>query len=255
MMRQNRTHRGQTGAAWVWSIAGRAIACLYASAAVALVGCGSVGHFKPDAPRAVDLSGAWVLNREASDDPQKVFAKLRPKPDSRRNGDDLFGSNDDSGPPVGSGQGGSRGSARRGQRPPVDYATRAANDAFVRTSVMRTLSAQLARGEQVTIQQQPDSVVFDYGTSVRRLTPGAVSVVSAEWGVADRSSGWAGREFVIEDKPQSGVAVTERYSVSADGKHLTEDLRLGGGDFPSARLKRVYDRADRALPRSFPTND
>jgi len=254
-MPQSRTHRIVTGAERVWSMARIAIAGLWAGVCAAVIGCGSVGHFKSDAPRAVDLSGAWVLNRESSDDPQKVFAKLRPKPDSRRNGDDLFNSNEDTGPPARSGQEGSRGAGRRGQRPPMDYASRAANDAFVRTSVMRTLSSQLARGDQLTIQQQPDTIVFDYGTSVRRFTPGAVSVVSAEWGVADRSSGWAGREFVIEDKPQSGVAVTERYSVSGDGKHLTEDLRLGGGDFPSARLKRVYDRIDRPLPRSFPNND
>jgi hypothetical protein len=47
----------------------------------------------------------------------------------------------------------------------------------------------------------------------------------------------------------------ETFSLSDDGKHLIEELRLGGGDFPAVKLKRVYDRADHPLPRAVPTTD
>jgi hypothetical protein len=91
---------------------------------------------------------------------------------------------------------------------------------------------------------------------VRSFTPGAKSVVGADWGVADQSSGWKGKDYVIEVKPQTGVADIEKYSLSEDGKHLIEQLRLGGGEFPVVQLKRVYDHTDKPLPRAaFPFND
>jgi hypothetical protein len=129
------------------------------------------------------------------------------------------------------------------------------NDAYTHMTVIKTLMADLARAPSLTIHQSPERFSLDYGSSVRTFTPGAVSVVSAAWGVADQSSGWKGREFVIQVKPQTGVASVERYTLSDDGKRLIEELRLGGGDFPSVQLKRVYDHTDRPLPRGLPTDE
>ncbi len=129
------------------------------------------------------------------------------------------------------------------------------NEAYTHAVVMKMLMADVARAENLTIHQSAELVSFDYGNSVRSFTPGSKSVVSAAWGVADQSSGWKGKDFVIEVKPQTGVSTTETFSLSNDGKHLVEDLRMGGGDFPSIRLKRVYDQSDRPLQRAVPTND
>ena len=233
---------------------------LAAVASVALAGCGSVSTLDANPSKVVDLSGNWVLDRAASDDPKPILEKLRPKPQSRRwdvAPDD--GTGDDTGPPEGGGQqgGGQRGSgrSRRGgqQQPQVTY--RNNNDAYTHTTVIKTLLADLARAPNLTIRQAPDRFSLDYGSSVRTFTPGAVSVVSASWGVADQSSGWKGKEFVIQVKPQMGVASVEKFSLSDDGKRLIEELRLGGGDFPSVQLKRVYDHTDRLLPRAAPTNE
>jgi hypothetical protein len=130
------------------------------------------------------------------------------------------------------------------------------NDAYTHTTVIKALRADMARAESVTIHQTPDRFSLDYGVMVRSFTPGAVSVVGADWGVADQSSGWKGKDFVIEVKPQTGVADIEKYSLSDDGKHLVEQLRLGGGEFPVVQLKRVYDHTDKPSPRAaFPSND
>jgi hypothetical protein len=129
------------------------------------------------------------------------------------------------------------------------------NDAYTHSTVMKMLLADLARAESLTIRQDPDRFALDYGGAVRTFTPGAVSVVSASWGVADQSSGWKGREYVIHVKPQMGVASVESFSLTEDGKHLVEELHLGGGEFPGVKLKRVYDRADHPVPRDVPTND
>jgi len=65
--------------------------------------------------------------------------------------------------------------------------------------------------------------------------------------------------FAIDEKfqvkPQMGVASYEKFSLSEDGKRLTEELSLGGGEFPSVKLKRVYDHTDRPLPRAVPNNE
>jgi hypothetical protein len=236
------------------------IACL------TLAGCGSVARLEPIPSKSIDLSGSWVLDHSASDDPKPLLDKLRPKPAPHRwdtPPDDGTGMGDDSGA---SGQqdggqrggGGGGGRSRRGggggqSQPDMSY--RNNNDAYTHTTVIKMLQADLARAENLTIRQSAERVSLDYGSTVRNFTPGSVSVVSAAWGVADQSSGWKGKDFVIHVRPQMGVASVEKYTLSDDGKRLTEELSLGGGEFPSVKLKRVYDHTDRPLPRAAPTND
>src|ERR1700738_3416203 len=87
-------------------------------AAVALAGCAGVSRLDPTPAHTVDLSGSWILDHAASDDPKALIEKLRPKPVKRRwdmPPDD--GSDDDMGPPEGGGQqgGGQQGGrSRRG---------------------------------------------------------------------------------------------------------------------------------------------
>ncbi len=226
-----------------------------------LAGCSSVARLEPIPSKAVDLSGSWILDRSASDDPKPILDKLRPKPVSRRLDmppDD--GTGDDSGASGGGQQGGGQrggGRSRRGgggQSQP-DLAYRNNNDAYTHTNVIKMLQADLARAGNLTIRQSPERFSLDYGSTVRNFTPGAVSVVSASWGVADQSSGWKGKDFIIQVKPQMGVASVEKFVLADDGKRLTEELSLGGGDFPSVKLKRVYDRTDKPLPRAVPNNE
>jgi hypothetical protein len=238
---------------------------LAALALLALAGCGSVGRFDPNPSHTVDLSGSWTLDRAASEDPKPVIEKLRPKPVKHRwdMPPDDDGTGDDTGPPEGGGQqgggGGQRGgggrSRRGGSQDQPQMAYRNNNDAYTHSTVMRILMADLARADNLTIRQAPEQFTLDYGSAVRSFTPGAVSVVSAAWGVADQSSGWKGREYVINVKPQTGVASSESFSLAPDGNHLVEELHLGGGEFPTVKLKRVYDRADHPSTRAVPTNE
>lgn len=238
----------------------RARGILLASlAAGVLAGCG-VARLDESPSKSVDLSGSWVLNRTASEDPSPLLDKLRPKPVKNRGWgsppDDGMG--DETGPPGGDGGGqqGGGGRSRRGggqQQPQIVY--RNNNDAFTHGNVIKMLQADLARAGAITIKQSPDRFSIDYGSGIRSFTPGSVSVVSAAWGVADQSSGWKGRDFVIQVKPQTGVASYERYILSEDGRQLSEELQLGGGEYPSVKLKRVYDRTDKPLPRVVPNND
>ena len=238
-------------------------------AGATLAGCGGVSRLDPTPSKSIDLSGSWVLDHAASEDPKPLLDKLRPKPAPRRwdtPPDDGTGLGDDSGDSGGGQQGGGQpgggggggGRSRRGggggqSQPTMAY--RNNNDAYTHSTVIKMLQADLARAENLTIRQSPEKFSLDYGSTVRNFTPGSVSVVSAAWGVADQSSGWKGKDFIIHVKPQTGVASVEKYTLSDDGKRLTEELSLGGGEFPSVKLKRVYDHTDRPLPRAAPTND
>ena len=226
-----------------------------------LAGCG-VARLDESPSKTVDMSGSWLLNGSASDDPKPLLDKLRPKPVSNRGWgqpqDDGTGlPPDDTGPPSGGGQQGG-GRSRRGGGggqglPQLAY--RNNNDAFTHGNVIKMLQADLARAGAITIRQAPDQFTIDYGSGVRSFTPGSISVVSASWGVADQSSGWKGKDYVIQVKPQTGVASYERYSLSEDGQRLSEELQLGGGEYPSVKLKRVYDRTSKPLPRAVPNNE
>jgi hypothetical protein len=229
-------------------------------ASVALAGCGSVGKFDSNPSKTIDLSGSWALDHAASDDPQPVLDKLRPKPRNDHYGqppDDGSGMDNGQGPPGGGPQQGGAGGGQRRRGGQQQMPTvRNNNDTFTHDSVIKALKADLARAESVTIHQSPDRFSLDYGVMIRSFTPGAVSVVGADWGVADQSSGWKGKDFVIEVKPQTGVADIEKYTLSDDGTHLIEQLKLGGGEFPVVQLKRVYVHTDKPLPRSgLPSND
>ena len=220
---------------------------------LALAGC-SLGRFDPAPAHGTDLTGSWVINHEASEDTSPILAKLRPRQPPRPDPDPVV---DD---PTGS-QGGQRGGGQRGSRsgrgsPPVVQLDQGrAVDYYRRMPVVQMLNADIARSEHITIQQTPERLSLDYGVSIRNFTPGQVSVVSAEWGVAYQSSGWKGKDYVIRVKPQSGVYSEETFTLSPDGKRLTEHLRLGGGDYASVELHRVYDRTDRPLPRAAPNID
>jgi hypothetical protein len=230
---------------------------LAASAALlaALAGCAT--GFKADAPAGVSLAGAWKLDHALSDDPQVVINKMRTEALKQiRNASEAPPPQ----PVMRGGAGGAgplpqpqeEGPFSPDQSGPGGPSLR---DPLRRSPMMHALARALERGDFLTVRQSGDELVLDYGTSVRSFTPGGRSVVSAENGVADRTSGWDGRQFVIRDKAQMGPTVTESYGLSSDGQHLLETLRIGAYELPAIELKRVYDHTTEVAPRHLPSVD
>ncbi|HET7757237.1 MAG TPA: hypothetical protein VFK87_08275 [Steroidobacteraceae bacterium] len=226
----------------------------WAAAAATLGGCAS--GLRAEAPAGATLAGTWKLDRAASDDPQKIIARMRAEAVK------LIGRRTVSPPPAG----GARGAASPvpppeetggalGDEPGGAHGRGAPPDPLRRSPMMHALARALARGEFLTVRQSPEAFVLDYGTTVRSFTPGAHSVVSAEQGVADQISGWSGREYVIEARAQIGPNVVERYALSRDGRQLIETLRIGPAELPAVELKRVYEHTDEAAPHALPTSD
>lgn len=227
-----------------------------------LSACAGAGRLSADAPAGVDLAGRWRLNRALSDDPEKIYEKLRLQRLAR---------SQDAPAPAPPPQ---RGQRRPGEGNPDSPGT---NPDGTSTDPNNPLSAEaqavvngamghhlnpydmgvfgtIPRGDLVTIKQRPDEMYIFDGSTDRSFTPGAKSVVSVPEGVADQHSGWKSREYVIDVRAQAGPETVEHYHLSPDGTQLLADIESSGGNMPKLKIKRVYDRAS-AKPNVAPTND
>lgn len=224
-------------------------AALLAGVATVLAGCATSMDTEP--PAGVSLAGHWKLDPAASDDPQKVLDKMRAeafKILDRRNPQP---------PPTRPGRPGSPApepTEEEAPPPPPPPGTHRP-DPLRRSPMANIIRQTIERGDFLTIREGAGEFVLDYGTSRRSFTPGLHSVVSAEGGVGDQTSGWKGRQYVIRVKSQLGPDVTEEYGLSADGKELVMKLHLSSGELPPVDLTRIYRPTTEAAPQMLPSND
>jgi len=222
--------------------------------AALLPGCAGP-RLAEDAPPGVNLAGAWKLDHAASDDPQKILDHMRAEALK------IIGH-----PPQPVLTMPTHG-GRPGQSPPrnPDNGTDAVLvqppapgphfDPLQRSPMAHVINNTVARGDFLTVRQAPREFVLDYGTSRRTFTPGQHSVVSAEGGVGDQTSGWKGHAYVIEVKAQNGPLVSEEYELSPDGKQLLAKVHIGAAELPAVSLTRVYRPTDESAPHQLPTSD
>ena len=234
-----------------------------------LIGCmllaaccaGCVSGLDEVAAPGASLAGTWKLDPAASDDPQKVIERMRAEAKAKI-------ARQSQAPVViqqparpGSGHGAASGVAGGDSTPEVyDTGTPPPGngprpDPLRYSPMYHVLANELARGEYLTVRQSPGEFVLDYGTSVRSFTPGAHSVVSAEGGVGDQTSGWDKREYVIRVRAQQGPDVVQVFSLSGDGKQLIEKLKIGPAELSQVNLTWVYDRTTEQAPHKLPSTD
>ncbi|HEV7716546.1 MAG TPA: hypothetical protein VGO53_13195 [Steroidobacteraceae bacterium] len=227
-----------------------------------LGGCGGTGRLAPETPGGVNLAGTWKLNRAASDDPQAMIAKIqrdlmkRLRRGPRDEIDDALSTENDpgenGGPPSssrgrrGGGQQGAAGGTQAG-------AGGGGRREYMPHSIYAEALGAMLTNDALTIEQSPTRFALNRGGSRRSFTPGGESVVSVPEGVADQHSGWKGREYVIEVKPQVGARVIERYGLSPDNRQLVEKVTATEEGLPKLEFTRVYEPGaptQRPLPTS-----
>jgi hypothetical protein len=212
---------------------------------VGLASCSSVGKLTGASPVPTDLSGTWKLNRNASDDPAKVFEKLRGDHE-RRERESQTQDADASLPGErrpGSGQSEDDGSGGRGRDERRER--KSPGEFFDGFGTGRGL---------LRIAQRPADIVIDNGVSSRKFVPGATSVVSVKGGVADQTSGWDGKDFVIDTTGRNRPEIIERYAVAPDRRSLTVAIKISGhGQMPTVEWKLVYDAAPADAEREGPS--
>jgi hypothetical protein len=232
------------------------ITIVLALASLALGACSGAPDLKPDTPAGVNLAGTWRLNRQASQDPQAMIEAIRQKfmrgmrdyipPATGEEMPEI----DEHGNPRPNRRGGRAGGMEHGPSDPAAAQRRAKYAPGA--SYTRALGAALT-ADSMTIEQSATRFTITRGGDRRSFTPGGDSVVSVAEGVADQYSGWSGKEYVIEVKPQVGPRVVERYGLSADGRQLVEKFTLSEEGLPKLEFTRVYDPgtpSHRALPTS-----
>jgi hypothetical protein len=221
-------------------------------------GCIGSG-LEAERPSGTSLAGTWKLDPAASDDPQKVIDHMRAEAKAR-----IARMSDAPPPPEqqGPGRPGSHGAAGGySADQPEAYDSGVApgsgppRDPLRNSAMYHVLADELARGDYLKVGESPGEFVLDYGTSARSFTPGAHSVVSAEGGVGDQMSGWDKGEYVIRVRAQRGPDVVESFSLSSDGKHLIEKLKIGPAELAQVNLTRVYNHTTEQPPHQLPTDD
>ena len=233
-----------------------ALAAILFAMLLSLLAC-TAGRLQADAPSGVNLSGGWRLDRAVSDDPQKTLERLRSEVAKRFQR--YVTQVQEAGPVVRPGtRGPSPAAAETAHEQQVEAAAlqRPRGDPLAGSPTLAAITARAAQGDLLFIRQKPDELLLDFGGVRRSFVPGQRSVVSAQSGVADQTSGWHGRSFVVELRPQLGPAVVDSYTLSTDGQRLTEKLHVGASDFvPAVDLMRVYRPATAEEERALPTND
>jgi hypothetical protein len=227
-----------------------ALACAFGL----LAGCGP--RVQPDAPSGVSLAGSWRLNRQASADPEALITAIVDKELKHMRRRARMNDEDDPDPPPPAGEaghGGPGGGARADNvEPPRGmFRPREGMAAYLRSRYTNALGSVL-NGEGLIVEQAADRFTLVRNGSRRSFTPGGHSVVGVTDGVADQNTGWNGREYVIDVRPQVGPHVTERYGLSPSGQ-LIEKVSLSGDELPKLEFTRVYDKGAppaRALPGS-----
>jgi hypothetical protein len=238
-------------------------ALLAAGVAVTLAAC--AGAPKAENPAGVMLAGNWKLDHAASDDPQLLVARMRTEAEKilKRQAAQAAAAADVIPPRGGAGRGGAGGTQAPDVNPALGADEPAAGgphgaprpDPLQRSPMMHVLSQVIARGDYLTVRQASNELTLDFGTTQRSYTPGGRSVVSAELGVADQTSGWDGHQYVINIKAQWGPNVIERYALSADGTQLIDKVHIGPAELKAIDLTRVYRRTTEPAPRAVPTTD
>ena len=233
-----------------------ALLCAALLATAVLTGC-AFNNLSPDAASGVRLQGVWRLNRTASQDPQKIIQTMREEAEKK-----IRKAMNAAPPPtiVDQGGGGRRrrggsGSGSAEQEDVVPQGPPPGGDPLRNSPTMHALRDVLQRGEYLTVKQSSEQVSFDYGNVKRSYTPGGHSVVSSETGVADQTSGWDGKEYVIKIRPQLGPAIVEEYGLSPDGKQLIVKTQIGPFELRKVELTRVYDATSAVVPNSGPSNE
>lgn len=205
-----------------------------------------MSRMSAEPPAAVSLAGAWRLDPRHSTDSGKALDALlrsaRRGMRARRHA-----------PMLGErGPAGAQGSASSADDALLDL------DGPLNTfppdiSLQKSL---LAGGDWLRIDQRPDALVITNAETSRSFVPGERSVVSVPSGVADQRSGWKGREYWIELKPQVGPSATEKFKLSADGKQLIETIEVGSeGRIPRLDVTRVYVPAHDLPAAPLPSDD
>ena len=218
-----------------------------------LVGCASE-RLSSTAPPGLRLSGNWALDPAASDDIGQAVARLRTQIDKalrlarraqpeggvgdamrrrreapRRDSDETAGGGGQASAPV-----------ELGGPPPPGAAL-----------VQEFLSN--VPGSYLTITVAPGSFSVASGNALQQYSTGVRTAVELGEVNAEQRSGWQGRKYIIDTRPEWGPAITQSYGLAPDG-NLMATVHLHGQGIDTA-VTLHYRRTKQAPAALLPSNN
>ena len=223
-------------------------------AAVLAITAGCAAHrLLATAPAGLRLGGDWVLDPAASENTAQAVAHLQAEISNamhlrpqRASGSAEAGARRRR---MGAGPAAPRGDAgRTGPQPSAAARAQPAPGAALIQEFLSNIA-----GNNLAITVTAGSVTVASDDSSQQYAPGVQTAV--EWGRigAQQISGWQGRRYVIDTRPEWGPAITQSYGLAPDGM-LVVTLRLEGSGI-DATLTRRYRRTKHAPRALLPTNN
>jgi hypothetical protein len=213
-----------------WKTAG--IITLFAGA---MLGCGSAtsGTGGALAPEDLDLSGAWTLNLQESDNPAEMTEQVG-----------MTGGRTGGGRPSG---GGGRPSGGRGGRGGMDGGAPNQGD---QQRIMQTRRIATQPPRRLVLEQVDSTITIRNGvgrTLMLRTNWKKVEQEIENDGRVEIKARWRGRDLQIERQVHRGGKVIQKYSLLSSGDRLLVETRLEVGRAAQPRVFHyVYDSAPRS---------
>jgi hypothetical protein len=177
-----------------------------------------------------NLTGTWQLNKDQSDDPEKVMKNAR----SSSGGGSGF-----SGGGMGRHHGGGGGGGRGGNG---DSSSSSSGGFDERFAALDTLQID---------HKDPSLSITDAAGRARTLyTDGRKTEEEHSYGGTTAvTASWKDGHLEVVSKPETGAKITETYTIAADHSQMTVTTKVEGGRSGSYTIHRVYDAAAPGRPK------
>ncbi|HKD16452.1 MAG TPA: hypothetical protein VKG23_01195 [Thermoanaerobaculia bacterium] len=182
-----------------------------------------------------NLTGTWQLNKDQSDDPEKVMKDAR---SSGGGGGRGFSGGGGGGMGMGRHHGGG-GGGRGGNGDSSSGSSGGFDERFAALETLTiehkdpTLSITNAAGRERTLYT-------DGRKTEEEHSYGGTTAVTASW---------KDGHLEVVSKPESGAKITETYAVAADRSQMTVTTKVEGGRSGSYTIRRVYDAVAPGAPK------
>jgi hypothetical protein len=191
----------------------------------------------PVKPRT-SILGAWKLNRDESDDPQRKMQDARGANGGGRGG----GGGVRMGIP---GMGGGPYGGRRGGGNESDEDRQKMQEVVNPTRALTVAEAKKDVEIDMFDDQERKSAFYTDGRKLQKTKDSSTQEISAHWD---------GNRLVTDEKTPSGRKMSRTYELSYDGTQMYETLRLTRGRSDSQiSIRYVYDQADARTASSSQT--
>jgi hypothetical protein len=184
-----------------------------------------------------NLSGEWQLNKDQSDDPEKVMTDARSS-----GGGSSGGGMGHGGGRLGGGGGWGGGGGRGGRSDSGDSGSGGAGGWFVALDTLQIKHAEPT--VSITDAAGRERVLYTDGrkTEEERSHGGTTAVTAS----------WKDGHLEVVSKPETGGKITETYAVAADRSQLVVTTKVDGSRGGSFTIRRVYDAAAAGAPKPTP---